>query len=158
MQGSSSKYTSVSAVTASANGQSARTQSVYRNSAPISSSIYETVIRFMAPPSGVNMPPLFAPQTIARSTSFAALLFSTSPSPTNLSIAIAMEHSTAATTVFGSTAESTVEIKNQITTCCLTEVPTSARLCAAMRLSTPVISQTMVMISAPASRNTSSAE
>lgn len=112
----------------------------------------------MAPPSGVSIPPLFAPQTIAMSTSDAARLFFTSPSPTKRSIDAAMEHRTAATTVFGSTEESSVAIRNQIRTCCLTEVPTRASPWAAMRLSTPVASQAIVMISAPASRKISSAE
>ena len=88
----------------------------------------------------------------------ALLLFLTSPSPTALSMDIAMEHITAATTVFGRTDESSVAMMNQTRICCLTEVPTRASERAAMRWSTPVASHAMLMISEPARRKTSSAE
>lgn len=71
-----SRKTSVTTVTAIPKGNSCTTQSVYMNSLPINSSIYETVIKFIDPPSGVSIPPLFAPHTIASRISGATLLFS----------------------------------------------------------------------------------
>lgn len=102
--------------------------------------------RLEALPIGVAIPPRPAPQATDMTTMLPALLFAISPSPTYLSMDMAMGEMVAATTRFGKMVDSAVESRNQNMTCARTDVPTRFKNAVAIRLFRPVHSQDAVII------------